>query len=194
MHSQPQEVANGFFYFSNFLNKPEADVLLQVFLEELNWQQSPILMFGKMVMQPRLTAWYGDPEKAYTYSGVRNEPLPWHPDLLILRELLMIKTKRNFNSVLANRYRTGEDSMGWHSDDEKELGVNPVIASISLGEERMFHIRKKNTSGDALKLKLEHGSLLLMKDNSQDNYQHALPKTKIRCNERINLTFRTIKG
>ncbi|MGL4597554.1 MAG: alpha-ketoglutarate-dependent dioxygenase AlkB family protein [Bacteroidia bacterium] len=194
MDSQAREVAEGFFYFQNFLNKPEADVLLHVFLEELNWQQSPILMFGKMVMQPRLTAWYGDLGKAYTYSGVRNEPLPWHPDLLVLRELLMIKVKRNFNSVLANRYRSGEDSMGWHSDDEKELGENPVIASISLGEERMFHVRKKDASGDTLKLKLEHGSLLLMKGNAQEHYQHALPKTKIRNNERINLTFRTIKG
>jgi alkylated DNA repair dioxygenase AlkB len=194
MHSRAQEVAEGFFYFPNFLNKLEADTFLETFLKELQWQQLPIRMFGKMVMQPRLTAWYGDAERTYTYSGVRHEPLPWHKDLLVLREFLMAQIKRNFNSVLANRYRTGEDSMGWHSDDEKELGHQPVIASISLGEERLFHIRKKNESGNTHKLKLEHGSLLLMKGLSQENYQHALPKTKVLCTERINLTFRTIKG
>ncbi|MGL5892241.1 MAG: alpha-ketoglutarate-dependent dioxygenase AlkB family protein, partial [Bacteroidia bacterium] len=158
----------------------------------LNWQQQPIRMFGRMIMQPRLTAWYGDQGAAYTYSGLKNEPLPWTAELSALRKKLEQETGFRFNSVLCNCYRSGTDSMGWHSDDEKELGADPVIASVSLGQSRRFLLRNKTNHSQKHTLLLGHGSLLLMHGETQRNWQHSLPRTYTPCNERINLTFRQI--
>lgn len=180
-----------FEYYRAIVHQPEADIILTRLWKELDWQQQEIMLFGRRVMQPRLTAWYGDPEAVYTYSGLRLTPAPWHPVLLDLRRRLEVLTGHTFNSVLANAYRDGSDSMGWHRDDEKELGRQPVVASISLGEERRFLVREKGQKSRAIVL--EHGSLLVMKGESQQRYQHSLPKTRRLIGCRINLTFRMIR-
>lgn len=180
-------------YISAWLSPSEADLLFDVFRNMLQWQQQPIRMFGRMVMQPRLTAWYGDKGASYTYSGLHNEPLPWTSELLLLRNQLEQTTGKSFNSVLCNCYRNGADSMGWHSDDEPELGSDPFIASVSLGQARRFLLREKRNHLHKHALLLEHGSLLLMRGETQRNWQHSLPRTAVHCTERINLTFRHIQ-
>jgi alkylated DNA repair dioxygenase AlkB len=180
-------------YTPGWLTTPEADNLLQLLHQSLQWQQQPIRMFGKMVMQPRLTAWYGDKGAAYTYSGLRHDPLPFTPALEQLRTRLQTETGHTFNSVLCNLYRTGADSMGWHSDNEPELGPDPVIASISLGQRRRFLLRHKQNQQIKHTLPLEHGSLLLMHGPTQVNWQHSLPKSNTAKGQRINLTFRHIQ-
>jgi len=158
----------------------------------LVWQQKPILIFGREVMQPRLTAWYGDPGCSYVYSGKRNEPLPWTPLLTELRDAVQSVTGARFNSVLANCYRNGQDSMGWHSDDESELGPDPVIASLSFGGTRRFCFQHRKNKAQKLALLLQDGDLLLMAGATQANYRHALPKTVKPVAERLNFTFRWI--
>ena len=180
-----------FEYHGAVIPQPEADIFLARLWKELDWRQQEIMLFGRRVMQPRLTAWHGDPEAIYTYSGLRLAPAPWHPVLLELRSRIEVLTSHTFNSVLANAYRNGSDSMGWHCDDEKELGRQPVVASISLGEERRFLVREKGQKSRAIVL--EHGSLLVMKGDSQQRYQHSLPKTRRLIGSRINLTFRMIQ-
>lgn len=160
--------------------------------QTLDWQQKPIVIFGREVMQPRLTAWYGDPECSYVYSGKRNEPLAWTPLLAELREVVQTVTGARFNSVLANCYRNGQDSMGWHSDDEPELGPDPVIASLSFGATRRFCLQHRKRRTDRLELALQDGDLLLMAGATQTNYRHALPKTAKPTAERLNFTFRLI--
>ena len=185
-----------FEYRPAFLSRALADRWLAQLWRELDWSQQEIRLFGRRVMQPRLTAWYGDPGAVYTYSGLTLTPLPWHPVLRELRGRLQDVTGAQFNSVLANAYRDGRDSMGWHSDDEAELGPAPLIASVSLGAARRFLVRPRtrragspaNSSG----LALAHGSLLLMKGDSQRRYQHALPRTRKSTDLRINLTYRWV--
>lgn len=160
--------------------------------QRLAWQQKPIVIFGRDVMQPRLTAWYGDPDCAYVYSGKRNEPLPWTPLLQELREAVETVTGARFNSVLANCYRNGQDSMGWHSDDEPELGPDPSIASLSFGAARRFCLQHRKQKALQLELLLQDGDLLLMAGATQANYRHALPKTAKPVGERLNFTFRWI--
>ena len=160
--------------------------------QTLAWQQKPIVIFGHEVMQPRLTAWYGDPECSYVYSGKRNEPLPWTPLLRELRAAVETVTGARFNSVLANCYRNGQDSMGWHSDDEPELGPEPVIASLSFGATRRFCLQHRKRKADKLELALQDGDLLLMAGGTQAHYRHALPKTAKPVGERLNFTFRQI--
>jgi len=136
-----------FDYTPGFLARPEADEALERLWGELEWSQKEIKLFGRRLPQPRLVAWYGNPEAVYSYSGLTLEPLPWHPLLERLRERIERFAGCRFNSVLANAYRDGRDSMGWHSDDEKELGHEPLIASLSLGATRRFLVRPQRAAG-----------------------------------------------
>jgi alkylated DNA repair dioxygenase AlkB len=175
----------------NWLAAAEADAMLAALIEEVPWAQHRVRLFGREMPAPRLSAWIGDPGAAYTYSRVRHEPLPWTATLATLRERLQASTGARFNSVLANRYRNGQDSMGWHADDEPELGERPLIASISLGAARVFQF-KPRAGGRVLAITLTHGSLLLMGGDSQRHWLHALPKTRRPVGERVNLTFRWV--
>lgn len=185
-----------FEYHGDFLPEREADRALDRLWRELDWSQRAIVLFGRRVMQPRLTAWYGEPEAVYSYSGLTLAPLPWHPLLHELKKRVEAFSGCRFDSVLANAYRDGRDSMGWHSDDEKELGPEPVIASLSLGASRRFLLRPRTRSagegGATTSLSLAHGSMLLMKGKSQRRFQHALPRTRRPVGLRINLTYRRV--
>lgn len=176
-------------WIPNFLSLEQADHAYQRLSLELNWQQQAIMMFGKPIMQPRLHAWYG--EKAYRYSGLSLAPQSWAPVLLPLKAQCECVADQSFNSVLANLYRHGQDSMGWHQDNEPELGHQPVIASLSLGGTRRFALRHIQ-SKEKLTFELSHGSLLVMAGDTQHCWQHAIPKTRQACQPRINLTFRQI--
>jgi alkylated DNA repair dioxygenase AlkB len=170
----------------------EADVLFARLRHEVPWRQEEIVMFGQARPVPRLVAWHGDADAVYTYSGVRHEPLPWLPAIVEVRDRVAALTGHRFNSVLLNLYRDGRDGMGWHADDEPELGRNPVIASVSLGAARRFRLRHRRRGERALSLDLGHGSLLLMGGELQHHWVHALPKTRSTVGERINLTFRAV--
>ena len=169
----------------------DADAMLAALIDEVPWSQHRVRLFGREMPAPRLSAWIGDPGAAYTYSRVRHEPLPWTATLVTLRERLQAACGARFNSVLANRYRDGRDSMGWHADDEAELGERPLIVSISLGAARVFQFRPRG-GGPTQSVTLTHGSLLLMGGETQRLYVHALPKTAREVGERINLTFRWV--
>lgn len=185
-------------YAASWLAKDEADHLLERLLDEISWEQHRFLMFGREVAAPRLSCWIGDPGAIYMYSRTRFEPRAWAPSLLSLRARLERFCGARFNSVLANLYRDGADSMGWHSDDEPELGAQPVIASLSLGAARRFRLRRRLPRGmrltpaDTLDFPLAHGSLLCMAGATQSLYQHDLPKSAAVDTPRINLTFRYI--
>lgn len=158
-------------------------------VDAIRWEQTQIRMFGKSIDVPRLTSWMGD--GAYTYSGIRHVPSAM-PDVVgQLRQRLDTLTGVRFNSVLANLYRSGNDSVSWHADDEPELGAGPVIASLSLGSAREFRIRE-NATGIVTKLVLGHGDLLVMSGRAQADYQHAVPKTRKAVGPRCNLTFRVV--
>jgi alkylated DNA repair dioxygenase AlkB len=178
----------------HFLPPSAAADLFKELLATIPWRQEPIKLFGKEVMQPRLTAWHGDPNAHYRYSGLSLEPLPWTPALQHLRKEVSTATGADFNSVLLNLYRTGQDSMGWHADNEPELGPEPIIASVSLGATRRFRLRPGvGTFPHApVGLDLPPGSLLLMRGPTQQRWQHALPKTSRPVEARMNLTFRRI--
>ncbi|QIL76358.1 alpha-ketoglutarate-dependent dioxygenase AlkB family protein [Hymenobacter sp. HDW8] len=178
----------------HFLPPIEAEALFQELLNTIPWRHEPIKLFGKEVMQPRLTSWHGDPAARYRYSGLILEPQPWTPALQRLRKQVSEATGADFNSVLLNLYRTGQDSMGWHADNEPELGPHPVIASVSLGATRRFRLRPgPGTPPYApLGLDLPPGSLLVMRGPTQQRWQHALPKTTRPIEARLNLTFRRI--
>lgn len=170
-----------------------ADALMAELREDLDWEVHRIRMFGRMVDSPRLSSWIGDAGASYVYSGTRFEPRPWHRALLQLRGELRALLGIDFNSVLANLYRDGRDAMGWHSDDERELGPAPVIASISLGATRRFAFKHRRDPGRKLAIDLPSGSLLVMRGDTQSNYRHALPRTARAVSDRINLTFRHIQ-
>jgi alkylated DNA repair dioxygenase AlkB len=174
-----------------FLGSAEADHFLHEFRQNLEWEQRSIKMFGRPVAQPRLTAWYGEAD--YTYSGLHWAAKVWPEELKRLKTKVENHCGDVFNSVLANLYRDGRDSVGWHSDDEPALGAEPVIASVSLGVARTFHMKHKSDNGE-WKILLTHGSLLLMKGPTQHGWKHALPKDKKIQEARINLTFRRIVG
>lgn len=180
-------------YYNNFLLETKANQLYQKLLRDLNWQQYPIRMFGKTMLQPRLIAWYGDQGIRYTYSQTTLVAEGWNDDLKQIQEELRQRFQLNFNSVLANLYRDGQDSMGWHSDNEKELGEQPIIASISLGVARTLQFRQKDHPKTKTSILLEPGSLLLMRGNTQEYWQHQIAKTKKVTTPRINLTFRIIQ-
>ncbi|MFN7928651.1 MAG: alpha-ketoglutarate-dependent dioxygenase AlkB [Blastocatellia bacterium] len=180
-------------YFPQAFSREESDAYLQGLLTEIEWRQEQIKIFGRDIPQPRLSAWYGDANAVYTYSGIVNQPLPWQPLLLAIRQRCEELTDAAFNSVLLNYYRTGQDSMGWHQDNEPELGAQPVIASVSFGASRRFQFRhKKRKDLVPVTIALEHGSLLLMQGATQSFWKHQLPKTTQPVGPRINLTFRLI--
>ena len=167
-------------------------MLAKQLYQEIAWRQDKIAMYGKLLDIPRLQAWYGDKGASYTYSKMTLQPLSWTPTLLSLKQQINEFCQHNFNAMLANCYRDHKDSVSWHSDDEPELGEQPVIASLSLGAERDFHFKKKD-GGESVKLPLQSGSLLVMSGATQQNWQHAIHKTRIEKPMRINLTFRNIQ-
>jgi len=170
----------------------EADALLASLREQVRWEVHRIRMFGRWVDSPRLSCWIGDAGTGYVYSGARFEPRPWPEALSALRPRIDEAAGVAMNSVLANLYRDGRDAMGWHSDDEPELGLRPVIASLSLGGTRRFLFRHRREPALKHELALEHGSLLLMAGDTQREWKHALPRTARPVSPRINLTFRRI--
>lgn len=169
------------------------DELLQLLISELAWRDEPITMFGKTFLQPRRVAWYGDKDAVYRYSGIYHHPLPWTPVLLLLREIAQETAGESFNSVLCNLYRDGNDAMGYHSDNEPELGPRPVIASFSIGAVRTLHFRHAtDRTVPTVRVPLPSMSFLIMRGSTQQQWKHALPRTK-KCNTpRINLTFRYV--
>lgn len=178
-------------YWPRFLALPEQAALYERLTASLAWAQEELVIAGRPVRVPRLVAWYGEPEAHYRYSGAEHPPLPWTAELAALRARLEQATGQRYNSVLANWYRDGQDSMGWHADKEPELGMNPAIASLSLGAKRRFLLEHNKTS-QRLELDLGEGDLLLMAGATQHHWRHALPKTRKPCGPRINLTFRLI--
>ena len=179
--------------FTQWLPATLADAYFHELLETLAWQQSRIHIHGQEHAIPRLNAWYGDPGCRYGYSGTRFEPLPWTETLTDIKERLTATLGAAFNSMLANRYRDGRDSVAWHSDDEPELGRNPVIASVSLGATRRFTLKHKSRRDiRPLAVDLTHGSLLVMSGQAQHHWLHQVAKTTRIVGERINLTFRYI--
>ena len=169
-----------------------ASALMDALPGEVPWEVHRIRMFGREVASPRLSCWIGDAGASYRYSGSLFQPRPWLPALAALRDRLRDELGLEFNSVLANRYRSGADAMGWHSDNEPELGPAPAIASISLGATRRFLLRHRHDPARRLALDLEPGSLLLMSGPTQAYWKHALPRTARPVGERINLTYRRI--
>ncbi|WP_026880498.1 alpha-ketoglutarate-dependent dioxygenase AlkB family protein [Hymenobacter norwichensis] len=182
---------------SKFLSPEAADALLTELTTTIPWRHEPIKLFGKEVLQPRLTAWHGDPTARYAYSGLALDPQPWTPALQQLRQQVEAAAQTRFNSVLLNLYRHGQDSMGWHADDEPELGMAPVIASVSLGATRRFRLRPRHPEvvvHAPVSLDLPTGSLLLMRGTTQQHWLHAVPKTARPTEPRLNLTFRWVTG
>jgi alkylated DNA repair dioxygenase AlkB len=170
----------------------EADALLAALRLQIDWRQEDILIFGERKRVPRLVAWHGEPGTAYTYSGTVHEPLPWTSELQQVRQRAEELTGHRYNSVLLNLYRDGRDGMGWHADNEPELGPEPAIASLSLGATRRFKLRHRRVRATAVTLDLAHGDLLLMAGRTQQAWVHAVPKTARPVAERINLTFRQV--
>lgn len=181
-------------YQPDFLSQAEADQLLSDLSNNLAWRQDEIHLFGRWVKIPRLQAWYGEHQSHYRYSGLDLSPLPFPPVLAHLKERIEEACLVQFNAVLANFYRQGNDSMGWHADNEKELGPNPVIASLSLGAARRFQLKHRSRKDLQTELELAHGSLLLMSGATQHHWLHGIPKQKRISEPRINLTFRRIIG
>jgi alkylated DNA repair dioxygenase AlkB len=175
----------------DFLPPNEVDILMHTLTHTLLWHQDHIHMYGKSIPIPRLNAWYGDPGMHYAYSGIQLKPNPWTPELLYLKTKIENFTGHHLNSVLANLYRNENDSVAWHSDDEPELGPQPLIASLSLGATRWFKLRHKK-SKTLIRIPLTSGSLLIMKGDCQHAWEHEIPKTKQKTKARINLTFRKI--
>jgi len=184
----------GLTYYPNFLYKELADSYFEILLSQLEWQIEYYKMFGKIIASPRKIAWYGDTGLHYRYSGLDHQALPWTQELLDIKNKLEIKLNQHFNSVLANLYRDGQDSMGWHADNEPELGPYPVIASLSLGATRTFSLRNFEKPRQSLKIPLKHGSLILMDGCTQQDWQHAILKTTKCLEPRINLTFRWVES
>lgn len=179
-------------YYPAFLNAKEADDLYNELYNNTPWQEDKITVFGKTYDQPRLTALYGTAPSPYSYSNITMQPHPMTNTLLGLIEQIKLFDDNEFNAVLLNLYRDGKDSNGWHADNEKELGENPVIASISLGETRYFHLKHRTQKEQRLKIALKHGSLLIMGGEMQHYWLHQIPKTAKKIAPRINLTFRNI--
>jgi alkylated DNA repair dioxygenase AlkB len=182
------------YYWRRFLPAEMVHTVMRRLIDEVPWRAEKITVWGKTFPQPRLIAWYGDLEKSYTYSGIHLNAVPWTPPLLDLKSKVEAVAGTDFNSVLLNYYRNHRDSMGFHSDDEKELGQRPLIASVSLGEERTFILKHKTDKAlKPVRLKLVSGSLLLMKGGTQHYWKHGIDKEACPCEPRINLTFRHIR-
>ena len=180
-------------YHPLLFDPKEQSLLMNALQEEIPWKQEHIKLFGKTHPTPRLTAWHGDTHCVYKYSGVVNQPFPWTPSLLTIKTRIeSLSNGATFNCVLLNFYRDGSDKMGWHSDDEKELGPNPSIASVSFGATRRFDFKHKTEAHNKFSIQLESGSLLLMQGDMQHHWLHQIPAQKRIQEPRINLTFRYI--
>ena len=176
-------------YFPEFFSREKSLNFLPQLLDTIKWKQNTIKMYGKENPVPRLEAWYGDPGKSYAYSGIRMEPSTWTDELNEIKRSIESEVAISFNSVLINYYRDGQDRVAWHSDDEKELGKNPVIGSVSFGAERTFKLRHKQYKENNLKqsIVLKNGSFLLMKGATQHHWMHEIPRTAKPIGPRINL-------
>lgn len=181
------------FYYPAFMGQDAADACYRELELATPWQQDTISFGGKPVLIPRLQAWYGEKNSRYGYSGLALNPLPWTPLLSDLRTQVEAAAGMPFNSVLVNFYRDGRDSVAWHSDDEKELGGEPVIASLSFGATRRFDLRHRHKKGHKFSCELANGSLLVMGKGIQHNWQHQVPKQPAVMQGRINLTFRRVR-
>lgn len=181
-----------FNYIPNFLSEQEAGDFFNYLKDNLDWEQGKIKLFGKEILEPRLTVFFSNPGILYTYSKRALEGKPWPKEISQIKKSIEKVSGNDFNTCLINRYRNGTDNMGWHSDNEKELGPFPVIASLSLGETRDFQIKSKVDSKQKLQIKLNNGDLLIMKAGFQEKFLHQIPKRKRIDNERINLTFRKV--
>ena len=179
-------------YYPHFWSRKEADALFEQLKNETPWQHDPITVFGKTYMQPRLTALYGKNPKPYSYSGITMNPHPMSNTLMEVLQKIQTVDPHAYNTVLLNLYRNGKDSNGWHADNEKELGFQPRIASASFGEERFFHFKHRSDKQQRYKLRLGHGSLLIMGGAMQEHWLHQIAKTARPVKERINLTFRKL--
>ena len=180
-------------YFPSFFNKEEADKIYLELQEQTPWQQDQITVYGKTHLQPRLTALYGNEGKPYSYSNIKMVPHPWTFLLQKIKFHIESISNVSFTTVLLNYYRNGSDSNGWHADDEKELGINPTIASVSFGANRTFQLKHNLDKNLKKSIVLEHGSLLVMKGTTQHFWKHQIPKTAKLIESRINLTFRVIE-
>lgn len=168
--------------------------LMRGLLAQADWVQPEVGMFGRRFRSPRLAAWYGDPGAVYRYSGMVNRPLPWLEELAELKTCLEDRFDTRLNSVLLNLYRNGNDAMGWHSDDEPELGLEPCIVSVSLGGTRRFRLRHRfDPAVKPVFIDLSHGSVMVMGGSTQNNWKHALPRTRRPVEPRINLTYRYVE-
>lgn len=179
-------------YYPHFFSKNMAEKLFKILKNTIKWQQDDITVFGKTYPQPRLTSLYANNDNAYTYSNITMKPNPFTKELLLIKKELEKVCTISFTSCLLNLYRDGQDSNGWHSDNEKELGHNPIIASCSFGQARWFHFKHKNNKNLKQKILLQPGSLLLMQGKTQECWLHQIPKTQKKVEPRINLTFRLI--
>ena len=179
------------YYYGKILNSKCASRIFDLLMKNILWKNDEVIIFGKRIITKRKAAWYGDFDYLYTYSNSTKQALPWTEELSWLRQIIEELIGTKFNSCLLNLYHNGNEGMGWHSDDEKSIGKNNTIASLSLGAEREFLLKHKQTKRIA-SVVLEHGSLLIMKDATQANWLHSLPKSKNVTQPRINLTFRKI--
>lgn len=190
---EPRYLSNELFdYRSGIFNKSESRFFLEKFIKEVAWDQKSVLMYGKKVITPRLTAWFGDPGTDYSISGDGSEIFPWTKELLIIREKVESLAGISFNSVLLNYYRDGNDSVSWHNDGDGIPGRNLIVASVSFGQERNFEIRSKTDHSRKFSVMLEDGSYFLMKGDFQENWQHRIAKLATLMRERVNLTFRVM--
>jgi alkylated DNA repair dioxygenase AlkB len=181
------------FLYPNFYQEEGVYNLFEELKHTILWKQDKMKIYGKSVSFPRLTSWYADGDKTYTYSGVVNTPIPFTPLLLKIKKAAEQQCDKLFNAALLNFYRDGDDSMGWHSDNEKELSGNPVIASASFGATRTFQFKHKTQKNAKVSVALSNGSLLVMQGETQHNWLHQVPKTSKEAGQRINITFRDIK-
>ena len=179
-------------YYPEFFNLEESDQYFNSLLKTIKWRQDDIMVYGKTYKQPRLTALYANNNEPYSYSNITMIPLEFTSELKNVKQKIDNFAQVEFTTCLLNLYRDGQDSNGWHADDEKELGKNPIIASLSFGEKRLFKLKHKTNNNLKKDLELHHGSLLLMKGPTQHNWLHSIPKTKKKVGKRINLTFRVI--
>ncbi len=178
-------------YFGKVFSEEEASRYYEILLDKIDWKNDEIMIFGKKIVTKRKVAWYGEQEFKYTYSKITKKAHLWTPELLLIKKQIENKTGETFNSCLLNLYHSGEEGMAWHSDAEKDLKKNGAIASVSLGAERKFAFKHKQTK-ETVSVNLEHGSVLIMKGTTQTHWLHKLPPTKKVNEARINLTFRTI--
>ncbi|HSJ68498.1 MAG TPA: alpha-ketoglutarate-dependent dioxygenase AlkB [Anditalea sp.] len=180
------------YYFPDFFTHEESFYFFNYLKQNVPWRQEPIKIFGKEIMQPRLTALYGDPAIPYSYSGIQMVPHPFTDQLLKIKHKVELLAGVTFTHALLNYYRNGRDSMGWHRDNEKSLGTEPVIGSVSFGASRSFQLRHYIDKKPKISIALGSGSYLLMKGQTQQHWEHQVPKTQSMVEERINLTFRVI--